>query len=200
MCRSAMECLCERLEQEGIDLSTMCGLEFFAREGDWHTVDYAKKIKELHAWEINLQFKQGLEQNLPFADIVIGDSFQLARMPEYAGMFNFIVFDNPQGLFGQGGCYCEHFEALDFIQKLIPDSAIVIFLVNKNPYDYEKHPKWQAARERFYGIPNTGKIDALFLFEWYEEFFSAMGLRTVFSFEEKRNDYISYMVFSLVRN
>jgi hypothetical protein len=195
-----MERLCERLEEEGIDLSTMYGLEFFAREGNWHTVDYAKKIKELHAWEMNPQFRQGLERNLPFADIVIGDSFQLARMPEHAGMFNFIVFDNPQGLFGQDDCYCEHFEALDLVSQLMSDTGVVIFLVNKNPYDYEKHSEWKAAREGFYGISDTDKIDVSFLVDWYEEFFSGMGLRTVFSFEEKRNDYISYLVFSLARN
>ena len=197
---NAMKRLCNRLEEKGIDLRAMHALEFFAREGDWQTVAYANKVRSLDAWEINPDFKANLERNLPSAHIVIGNSFDLAKKPENRKRFDFIVFDNPQELFGPGECYCEHFEALELVPVLMSKKSVVVFNVNKKPFDYEKYPKWRASRERFYCTSKTEKMDASFLLDFYKRLFLAKGLETIFSFEEKRNrEYLSYLVLILER-
>jgi len=195
-----MRCLCKRLEENGVDLSQMHALEFFAREGDWQAVAYSDKVYSIDAWEIDPAFREGLKQNLPMARITIGDSFNLAKIPKNSHKFDFIVFDNPQGHFGPNNCYCEHFQALDLIPLLMPEECIAIFNVNKRPFDYAKHLNWKASREKYYGSLKTEEMDSQILLDFYQEKFLNLGLTTVFSFEEQRNmEYLSYLAFSLKR-
>jgi hypothetical protein len=191
----AMARICEKLSEKGVKLSTLRALEFFARDGSWQTTVYADKVKELHAWEIEKTFEETLKANLPNAKVRIGDSFELAKEEEFAGQFDFIVIDNPQGIYGDKEQYCEHFEALECVEQLLSDKGIVIFNINHKPFDYDKHTKWPKRRAEFYGLENTSQIPLHFLKEFYKIFFRVRGLVTKFRFIENRNDeYLAYMV------
>ena len=112
--------------------------------------------------------------------------------------FDLIVFDNPQGVFGE---YCEHFECLDLIPNLIfKDGGVVIFNINKNPFDYDIGSIWAKKRNKFYDIHDASNLDANFLLNFYENKFKSLGYKTIFSFEQQRNkEYLSYLVFNLIR-
>ena len=84
-----------KLEGFGVELDKLDGLEFYAREGDWQTISYSGRLSTLHAWEIDPDRETALRRNLPRAIIRIGDSYELALLPEYQHKFSFINFDNP---------------------------------------------------------------------------------------------------------
>jgi len=192
--------VCARLKSMGFDLSKRRGLEFFAREGDWQTISYAGEIARLDAWEIDPKFEQTLRANLPKAQIRIGDSFKLAAQKEYTEAFDFIVYDNPQGLFGDKNQYCEHFEALETIDPLIGSQAIIIFNINREPFNYENFPDWQRRREQFYRRANTSLLDEKFLLSFYRDYFQARGLELLEVFIEPRHErYLAYFVAAVAK-
>lgn len=193
----AMLRICQKLDDKGINLRNFKALEFFAREGDWQTQSYAKRVKELHAWEVDPVFEEKLKINLPNAIVRIGDSFRMALEDIYYNYFDFIVFDNPQNVYGE---YCEHFESLPLVEKLMTDDGIVIFNVNLSPFNYDKSPVWQKRRSDYYGC-DASSLESIFLLNFYENEFKKQRFKVNFKFEEKRNhEYLSYLVFSLSRS
>jgi len=180
----AMKNICSKLMLIGIDLSKFSALEFFAREGDWQTTAYANKVKSLEAWEIDPKYEEALRKNLPEAIIRIGDSFKMAE--SCVPRFNFIVFDNPMGIYDD---HCEHFEALELLPKLLKVPGIVIFNINKHPYG--ENPEWEQRRLKYY---NLNEPDICF----YSSIFRGLDYTTEFAFEASRNnDYLYYLVFGL---
>lgn len=190
----------KRVEELGVDLKKYDGLEFYAREGDWQTVSYSDQLASLHAWEIDPEREKALRRNLPNAQIRIGNSYELACLPEYQKKFNFINFDNPQATFGCNNEYCEHFEALPLIENLIPDQGIVVFDVNYNPYNYKYNNVWRKRRDSFYKKTDTSRLSFEFIKSHYEDYFLKMGFVNKFSFIEDRHDgHFAYCVMKLNR-
>ena len=188
-----MRRLCARLAERGIELGSCRALEFFAREGNWQTVRYADKVARLDAWEINPKFEAALRRNLPQAAVRIGDSFALSQLPEFAGRFDFVVYDNPQVTFGDHNQYCEHFEALETLPRLMRERAVAIFNVNREPFDYELFPEWQKRRNRFYQRGDTANLEDGFLRAFYAAYFQGLGLTMLDAFIEPRHEsYLSY--------
>jgi len=180
----AMRSVCRVLHALDVDLSRMKALEFFAGEGDWQATAYSDKVASLEAWEIDPIHKEALERNLPNATVRIGDSYKMT-----GGKYDFIVFDNPQGIYNG---HCEHFDALLLLPKLL-SFGVVIFNINKNPYDIDKQPEWKKKRKEYYG---EGQPDIVF----YTDVFHCLGYSTKFAFEQKRNGFLSYLIFGLNEN
>lgn len=192
----AMKKICDRLEDRGISLEAVNALEFFAREGDWQATAYAGRIKNVEAWEIDPQFESGLKKNLPQAKIRICDSYQEATLPEHREQFDLIVFDNPQGCFGEN--HCEHFDALENVPNLIKSQGTVVFNVNWAPFNYDKESSWAQRRNTFYGLEEASEVPIDFFLDFYGRHFKKQGFRVVFSFHQNRNDeYLAYLVFHL---
>jgi hypothetical protein len=193
--QAPMRRVCRRLREQGVDLARARALEFFAREGDWQTVSYAGQVASLEAWEMEPGCEAALRRNLPGARIRIGDSYQLAQRPEYAGVFDLVVLDNPQVIFGPQGEHCEHFEALELVPGLLGPVGTVIFNVNYAPYNYAQQPAWQQRRRAFYGRERTDRLDFEFLGTFYRQYFHRRGRETEFIFFEPRHeDVIAYAV------
>lgn len=192
-----------KLKKFGIQLNKMDGIELFGRDGGWQTVTYANKLKSLEVWEIDLQFKEKLKKNLPNAKIKFLDSINeiKTKSTKELGKYNFIVIDNPQNCYGE---YCEHFDVLKNISKLINKEAIIIFNINLHPFNYEKNQKWKSRRNKFYNNENTANMDIKFLLEFYENYFNNLGFDTEFKFNVEREahediDYLHYLVFKIRR-
>jgi hypothetical protein len=191
----AMSDIVSHLESNGIDFSKLKALEFFARKGDWHTQSYCNKVASINAWEIDKVFEEELKNNLPMATVAIGDSFTLAKEDKYEHLFDFIVFDNPQGVYGE---YCEHFECIDLVPHLLnKQGGVIVFNINHTPFNYNKDSLWSKRRMKYYGQEASNfKVD--FLLNFYKHKFYNLGFDTNFFFEEKRNEeYLSYLVFKL---
>ena len=177
--------LLNKLEEKGVDRSSLNTLEMFGRDGTWHTLVYANKVKSLEVWENDSKWLNDLKKNLPNAVIKITDSITQLSQGESFLKFNFIIIDNPMNTFGpksQDGDekYCEHFDVIRNIDKIIDEQAIVVFNVNKMPFDYDKFPLWKKRRDEFYGNINTSNMKLEFLTNFYEKLFEKLGFETLF--------------------
>lgn len=193
----AMAKICARLKSEGGDMRRLSALDFFAREGDWQTVVYAREVGSLEAWEVNPEFLPGLQRNLPKASLRIVDSYAYGAVTP--DRFDFLVVDNPQAIFGPTGEYCEHFEALPVALRMLNPGAFLIFNLNWAPFNFSAHPEWQRRRAEFYGLQDTSSLSPDdFLLPFYQDYFAARGFRTLQAFTQPRNDeYLAYAVFRL---
>ena len=190
----AMKRVISKLIEMEIPLQEFVALEFFARDGEWQTKAYSDKVKKLFLWEIDPSFEINLQRNFSDAEITIGDSFVIAHNHEYKNRFNFIVFDNPQGIFNN---YCEHFEALELLPLLLDKDGIVIFNINKKPFNYSDKSEWKDRRDKYYKF-STSNIETKKILKFYINKLQNLGFKVKHCFEEKRNnEYLSYLVFIL---
>ncbi len=200
-----MKKVVSRLKLKGIDLSRMRALEVFAREGNWHAKSYANKVESLDAWEIDSRFKKGLRKNLPKAKIKITDSIKETSIKSNFSKYDFIVVDNPQNCYGPKLKYCEHFEIIPKIAKLLNQEGVLIFDINRKPFNFDNFPLWKKRREKFYGLKNTGKITIKWLLGFYKKLFLKFGYRTRFSFNmlrgtKSKGNYFQYLVFYIKKD
>lgn len=193
----AMAKICARLKSEGVDMCQFSALDFFAREGDWQTIVYAREVGSLEAWEINPEYMPGLQRNLPKATLRIVDSYAYGSQTE--AHFDFVVLDNPQATFGPENRYCEHFQALPVALHLLNPGAFLIFNLNWAPFNFEAHPEWRRRRAEFYGVSDTAILSVEdFLLPFYQRYFEVRGFRVLQAFVQPRNDeYLAYAVFRL---
>ncbi len=198
-----MKKLCSELIKYGIGLSSRDAIELFAREGDWQTHVYAHMVKSLELWEIDAKCKAKLKKNFPTAAVKITDSIkELKTSFSFNKKYGFIVIDNPQACYGPGNCYCEHFDIITEIHKIAQDDVVVIFNVNKEPFNYDASPEWKKRRDGFYKLKDTSKIPMKFFMKFYKELFKKQGFEAVLCFDVSReelehNDYLYYLVFHL---
>lgn len=197
-----MKKILENLEKRGFNLTAMRALEVFAREGDWQTVVYASKVKSLTAWEVDVRFGEGLRRNLPNAEIKITDSIQEISQREHFGRYDFIVVDNPQNCYGDQRQYCEHFDVIPAVCRLFDQGGILIFNINKQPFNFKSFPDWQKRRTDFYGLADTSLLSIDWLVKFYKKLLADFGWQTVFCYNVSRgdfehNDYLYYLVFCL---
>ena len=189
--------------EKRVDISKLDALEVFGRTGDWHTTVYANKIKSLQVWEIDKKWKNALKKNLPNAKIKILDSIKTIVENLEPSKFDLIIIDNPMTTFGtkkEPNLYCEHFDFIKNIGNIIDKEAIIIFNINKNPFDYDKFPEWKKCREKFYERKRTAKLGIRFLIKFYKKLFLKIGYKTVFQKIFKRHEYSDYFVFFLRKN
>ena len=183
--------LIEKLKQHGIKVEELVALEMFGRGGNWHTKSYADKVKSLEVWEIDEKWKNELQKNLLNAKIKIQDSIRTIRDNDNLERFSFVVIDNPQMLYGplQGNLepeYCEHFEVLKNIDKILASDVIIVFNVNLKPFDYDKWQLWKNRREIFYGNTDTSNLSLDFSLQFYKTFFENINFEVLFYTYVKR--------------
>ena len=184
----------DKLRKLNFPVTEYIALEFFARDGSWQTKSYGKEMNELYLWEIDKKYEHALKKNFPEAKVSIGDSYKISKKEHFREKFNFIVFDNPQGIYAE---YCEHFEALPLVTALSKKESFIIFNVNKKPFNYEENLDWKSRRNNYYGIDATN-LTSSFILIFYKNLFSSMGFKVLDIFEEKRNkEYLSYLVLRL---
>ena len=188
----------KKLKKKNIKFYNWTALEFFARDGSWQTIDYSGLVKFIIGWEIDQKYKKDFIKNIKNSSFYIGDSFNLLKKRIFFNKFDMILLDNPQNTFGKNNQYCEHFEVLPKIKKLFKnDNFLLIFNINKNPFDLNKFPEWKLRRDSYYNF-DSKKISSHKILNFYKKILRKYGYRIIFSFEQKRNlEYLSYLVFYL---
>jgi len=167
---SAIKNIIKYFENKGYDFSTKNGVEFFGREGDWQTKTIASNIKKIKVLEINDDHFEKLTDNLPSnADVKICDAIK--EIDVIQEKFDIISLDNPMNCFGDNLQYCEHFDILHKIKKIIENEALIIFNVKTKPFNYEENFLWKKRRNEFYNINNTSSLTLDFLEKFYIKFF-----------------------------
>jgi hypothetical protein len=176
------------------------GLEVFGRTGEYHTMNYAGLVDELHVWEISGDCEAALKKNLPNAKLKITDSYK--EIENTPLKFDLVVIDSHQGVFGNS--YCEHFEMLPKVLRVLKDDSVLIFnltdiigLERSYPGDHSLH---HSKRDQWYGQKNSSVLSHDFYLKHYLKYFNENGFDVKFSFIKKRNPVLSYMVMGLKRN
>ena len=88
-----------------------------------------------------------------------------------------------------GEKYCEHFDIIKEIYKFCKKEILVIFNVNRHPFDYNKYPEWKKFRDDFYNNKETSDLSITFLHKFYQELFESIGLETMFKINVTRVFY-----------
>ena len=195
------------LKSKDIHLEKLHAIEIFGGTGKTDAV-LAKNVKTFEIWEIDQKLKPQLEKSFPNAKIKICDSIEILNKSQKIPKSDLILIDNPMSVFGMkknSVGYCEHFDVIKNIEKLIDKEAIVIFLVNKKPFFSKKLKKknilWRKRRQEFYGKINTDNMSVQFLTNFYTELFKSFGLQTVFvNSIPRHNPHLDYFIFSLRKN
>ncbi len=199
-----------KLEERGIDFKKMHALEMFGRDGTWHTSIFAAKVESIEIWEVDKKWKKDLKKNFPKAIIKILDSIKTIHKNEIFSKFDLLLIDNPMNIFGDNTendneLYCEHFNLITKIEKLAKNKILVIFNVNRCPFNYEEYPIWKKYRENFYGNVDTSNMDLDFLHKFYRNLFKKLGFTTIFSIDTVRvlyqeKDMTYYFAYYLEKN
>ena len=156
---SPIQAICRDIERQGFPLATACALEVFGGDGSLHTRYYASRVRSLEVWEHDPRQADALHRNLPNAKIKIVDSY--AEIDRTAERFDFVWVDNPEMMHGP---YCEHFDLLPRVFRILADQAVIVFVViprldapMERRYPYLWDPRFNditvhlARRARFYG-------------------------------------------------
>ena len=188
--------------KEKVRLEDCKSIEIFGGEGVNDSI-FSKNTKSLEIWEIDSSLESELEKNVPNAKIRFCDSIKNLNENNDFGFFDLILIDNPMSVFGKNFEYCEHFDVIKNISKLIDKEAIVIFLINKKPFfkkNEEKNVIWKERRQIFYGELNGNNLSIDFLLNFYKELFRNIGFDTIFSKNIPRHTpHLDYMIFKLKR-
>ena len=195
------------LKTKNIILENLDAIEIFGGTGH-NDISVANNVKTFEIWEIDEKLKPELEKKFPNAKIRICNSIERLKQYENTSKFDLIMIDNPISVFGvekNSFEYCEHFDIIKNVGKLIDKEAIVIFLINKKPFFFNKLKKknelWRKRRQEFYGKIDTDNMSVQFLTNFYTELFKSFGLQTVFvNSIPRHNPHLDYFVFLLRKN
>ena len=189
------------LENQGIELNKLSGLEMFGRDGTAHVTAYAEKVRALEVWEIDKKWETDLKNNLPNAKIKIIDSVNQINNGFNLPKFDLIIIDNTIPMFGpedEPNKYCEHFDFIKNIGKIMEDDAVIVFNINKQPFNYDHQSAWKKRREGFYGTVDTSNLSIEFLLNFYKELFLNLNLVTDFcDFVPRHLPHLDYLIFHL---
>ena len=201
--------LINKLENKGIDFSKLNAIELFGRDGTWQTKKFAEKVKDIEIWEINPKWENKLKENIPNAVVKIRDSISMLKTEGELPKFDLIIIDNPMNVFGNtqkdSDDYCEHFEVLENFHKLCQNDVLIVFNVNRKPFDYMKNPLWVKRRNEFYKTTNTSDMKIEFLLDFYKNKFYELGFTTIFRINVIRVffqgcDMTHYFAYKLKKN
>jgi hypothetical protein len=155
-----MQKLLRELEKRDVRIDSLRALEVFGGTGKRHTVDYARRVAHLEAWEIQQSQEKILRKKFPSAAVRIVDAYH--QVCESTDRFDLIIIDNPMSLYDG---HCEHFDLFPDIFGLANSSATIVVNViprltrsaaKRFPYLFNKEQL--EGRRRFY---DTEKPDDL---------------------------------------
>lgn len=165
-------------KKRGVPLKEMRALELFAHSGFLHTKDYQHLVASLEAWELDPKQEAPLRQNLPGADIKITDSYQEIRKTPHK--YGLIVMDAPDCVHGLNGEYCEHFQIISEVFRVLTDSPVLLMNVMPGAASGgPAQPNFSQAhlehRRRFYGTDHPDKVSYEEMLPVYKKLFEANG-------------------------
>jgi len=180
--------LIHQLIEKGVNFKNSSCLEIFGRDGTWHVSIFSKLVKSLEIWEVDQKWESDLKKNFPNSKIKIIDSIKTIKNNSDLPKIDLLLIDNPMNVYenSNGVKYCEHFDVIKEIYKFCKKEILVIFNVNRHPFDYNKNPEWKKFRESFYKNSKTDDLSLEFLQEFYQELFESIGLKTMFKINVTR--------------
>jgi hypothetical protein len=198
---SPMHKIMRELSARGESLKEMRAFEPFAREGSWHTVDYADDVASLTAWEIDPAMEPALRKNLPRAQRSIIDSYEEILTTDQT--FDFIVVDAPML---PHGSFCEHFHFFPLLFRVAQDPLVLVLSVAlegdealRRSFPSFFGARHLAERRLFYACEDPAHITAKEAVHAYKSHAAAQGWTIEWCFTSPRDRAGSYFVMKLRR-
>lgn len=152
-------------------------LELFAGTGEIYTASLAKHCSKLYGYDINLAKKQDFLTNIPNGEFICLDVIKnLNESLLKSEEINIISIDNPLGFFGENKEYCEHFDFINQLYKLIQKKSILAFNIVKKPYNYQQNERWNIKRQSFYNKKFV-ELDLDYAKRFYVESLQKQGIK-----------------------
>jgi hypothetical protein len=180
-------------------ISKLSVLELFARTGEWHTIEYSTRVKNLELWEIDASLESILAKRFPKATICIGDTYDnLLSSPK---KFDVLISDNP---ISRHGTHHEHFDLFPSVFEWLADNSFLI--VNIIPIvDEEARRVYPSAfdydhmqdRQTFYGSADSQRIPISDVISRYRSLCEAAGWEVLETAVEPRNAVMNYLLLVL---
>lgn len=210
-----------KILEEAFPEKNMAMLDLFCGDGNSVTRQFAPLCRHLFGIDHDPAHRPSYCRNLGDADggFLAADCVELIRHLEdeenpIAGtVFNLVGADSPQGLYGNG--YCEHFDFIWELPRLLARPGFLLFNVNVQPFvptpeatnnviesmKPEDFEVWMERREMFYGR-NPCKIGLNWMISFYERQFGYFGWPFRFVCHHMRRsalaehpDHIAYLLF-----
>ncbi|WP_372997661.1 hypothetical protein [Lutispora sp.] len=151
-------------------------LELFGGRGRIYTQFLAQKCTSTIGWEINKDCENEFLKNVPNSKFINIDTVKTLSEADEIKLgcdVNIISIDNPLGIYN--GKYCEHFELIDHIHKVIKHKSIVAFNIVKKPYGIETQQNWVVRRKQFYDT-DLVELDMSLIPQFYQKILINQGL------------------------
>ena len=174
-------------------------LEVFGYNGEYHTLDYIKYVKQLDIWEIAQDCEEALKKNLPHANVKITNSYEEIKTTNK--IFDTIIIDNHQGIFGDDKC--EHFEIIEDCFPKLSDKSVLIVNVITNILDSKYNIPKEVTdrhierRKSFYSHQTGTLITKSYFEDFYMKMINERGFTTKHIFMVKRNYLVNYLVLCM---
>lgn len=193
--------------KEKHQLKEFNAIEMYGGDGHLLSCKMAENSVAFIGYEINPEKEEGFKKNVINGEFRRGDSVKILRTIEEGeiGVYNLVSTDAPICIYGEN--YCEHFEILEYIYKLLEkgEKSLCVFPVVPKPYDVEKpeNSAWMRRRENFYGTKEVN-LDLDKTFDVYDEIFNRHNLQILdksYVCREYRNriDWMYEFMYILVK-
>ncbi len=196
---SPMQHVIRQLRRRDISLTGRQALEAFGGTGAFHTLDYARHVAAIDAWEIAPDRAAAFARNVPQAKISIIDTYLAAK--NESKRYGLIVIDNPVAIHGG---HVEHFDLFaDLLALAAPDTVVIVNVVPRVDERAIRRfadlglPRHQAARAQWYQTDNPNLLAAEVLLAPYQRHAAHGGFQLAASFSVRRH-VVHYLVLHLL--
>lgn len=157
-------------------------IELFCADGSMICNRMAEKSISFIGYEINPDKEKEFKKNVKNGQFCCADSIKMMENLQEGeiGTYNLISTDAPCCVYGEN--YCEHFDVLKYIYKLIKKEEKVgcVFPVVIKPYDTEKQEnrEWMEKRQEFYKTADKD-LDPEKVCDIYDAVFEKQNLQVI---------------------
>ena len=109
-------------------------LDLFARDGGMVTSAFEPFVDGMIGVDVNPSYLDAYRARFgrKVGCTMEGDSVALLKAGVFRPVFDMVIVDNPQGVYGNG--YMEHFDFFDLLPSTMEDRATLIFITNLCPH------------------------------------------------------------------
>lgn len=193
--------------REDTAIGELKSIELYASDGHILSHKIAEQSISFVGYEIDPSKEEGFRKNIANGEFRCGDSVKMMKTINDGeiGYYNLIGVDNPVCIYGDD--YCEHFEIINYIYKLIApgDKVLCVLTVVTKPYDTDKRENapWMKRRGQFYNTVEIN-LDLDQTVEIYNQVFEGQGLqvlKNIYVCREYRNevDWVYDYIYALQR-
>lgn len=200
-----MEGLLKMREENGIGKLKL--IELYASDGHLISHKIAEQSSFFVGYEIDPSKEEGFRRNIANGEFRCGDSVKMMETIKDGeiGYYNLISVDAPVCIYGDD--YCEHFETINYVYKLISpgEKVLCVIPVVSKPYDTDKkeNAPWMKRRGLFYNTEEVN-LDLDNAVQTYDQVFEKQGLhvlKNLYVCREYRNkiDWVYEYIYVLQR-